>query len=148
MKKRADRTRIMCAAVLLLLLLLCACGKNPPAESTPAPETAKTTEAPAAETTRAAAESTAAPAETGTEEETTVPEPTTTEPEPTTEAGPVSLEIVLATFNIKHGAEGLENVAAAIRDVSPDIIGLQEVDVFGERSGYVDEVQELAWQVD
>lgn len=55
-----------------------------------------------------------------------------------------SSEIVLANLNIKHGAEGLDNVASAIREVSPDIIGLEEVDVGCERSGYVDEPAELA----
>ncbi len=56
----------------------------------------------------------------------------------------VSTEIVLATLNIKHGAEGLETVAEAIREISPDIIGLEEVDVNCERSGYADEPAELA----
>ena len=56
----------------------------------------------------------------------------------------VDTELVLATFNIKHGAEGLENIAEAIRDISPDIIGLEEVDVNCERSGYADEPAELA----
>ena len=56
----------------------------------------------------------------------------------------VSTDLVLATLNIKHGAEGLEKIAQAIRDVSPDIIGLQEVDVNCERSGYTDEPAELA----
>ena len=57
---------------------------------------------------------------------------------------PVSTDITLATFNIKHGAEGLDQVADAIREVSPDIIGLEEVDVGCERSGRVNEPEELA----
>ena len=59
-------------------------------------------------------------------------------------AGPDSTELMLASLNIKHGAEGLEKIAEAIREISPDIIGLQEVDVNGERSGNVDEPAELA----
>ena len=53
-------------------------------------------------------------------------------------------ELVLATLNIKHGAEGLEKIAEAIQEVSPDIIGLEEVDVNCARSGNVDEPKELA----
>ena len=53
-------------------------------------------------------------------------------------------EMMLANFNIKHGAEGLDRVAEAILEISPDIIGLEEVDVNCERSGYVDEPAELA----
>ncbi len=56
----------------------------------------------------------------------------------------VSIDIVLATFNIKHGAEGLDKIAEAIMEVSPDIIGLQEVDVNCDRSGNIDEPAELA----
>ncbi|MBQ9468487.1 MAG: endonuclease/exonuclease/phosphatase family protein [Clostridia bacterium] len=57
---------------------------------------------------------------------------------------PGGTEIVIATFNIKYGAEGLEKIAQAISDVSPDIIGLEEVDVNCERSGNTDEPAELA----
>ena len=53
-------------------------------------------------------------------------------------------EMMLANLNIKHGAEGLDRVAEAILEISPDIIGLEEVDVNCERSGYVDEPAELA----
>jgi len=54
------------------------------------------------------------------------------------------MNLVLATLNIKHGAEGLDIIAEAIREVSPDIIGLEEVDVNCERSGYTDEPAVLA----
>ncbi|MBR4587137.1 MAG: hypothetical protein IKO30_02350, partial [Lachnospiraceae bacterium] len=40
-----------------------------------------------------------------------------------------SFKLTLATLNIKHGAEGLDKIAEAIKDISPDIIGLEEVDV-------------------
>lgn len=53
-------------------------------------------------------------------------------------------ELLLATLNIKHGAEGLKKVAEAIRAVSPDIIGLEEVDVGCARSGFLDEPALLA----
>ncbi|MBQ6294101.1 MAG: endonuclease/exonuclease/phosphatase family protein [Lachnospiraceae bacterium] len=145
MKKPVKKTRILCAAVLALTLLFGACGNGPAAESTstaerqstaaPAETTApENTGAPAAESTSASGETAGQPAAS----EQTAEENTTAAP------GPVSMEIRLATLNIKHGAEGLDTVAAAIREVSPDIIGLQEVDVFCERSGYVDEVEELA----
>ena len=53
-------------------------------------------------------------------------------------------KLVLATLNIKHGAEGLEKIAEAIRAVSPDVVGLEEVDVGCNRSGFADEPAELA----
>ena len=49
--------------------------------------------------------------------------------------------LTLATLNIKHGAEGLDKIAEAIKDISPDIIGLEEVDVNCERSGFIDETK-------
>ena len=52
--------------------------------------------------------------------------------------------LVLATLNIRHGEYGLDKISDAIREVSPDIIGLEEVDVGCERSGYADEPAELA----
>lgn len=57
---------------------------------------------------------------------------------------PVSTKLVLASFNIKNGSEGLEKIADAIKEISPDIIGLQEVDVNCERSGFIDEPAQLA----
>jgi len=122
----------------------------PEPNTTAAPEP-KTTAAPEP-TTKAPEPTTKAPEPTtkAPEPTTKAPEPTTKAPEPTTKASeptttaPAGTELVLATLNIKHGAEGLDKIAAAIRDVSPDLIGLQEVDVYCERSGYVDEVTELA----
>ena len=55
-----------------------------------------------------------------------------------------SFNLTLATLNIKHGAEGLDKIAEAIKDISPDIIGLEEVDVNCERSGYIDETKEIS----
>ena len=151
MKKRIGKTRIFCTAVLAFLCLLGACGKSGPApESTPVPastsaaetaggstaagskqSTAQSTEQPAASTEALPADSEAVPG--------------TAEPGPeSTVYVPVSMDITLVSLNIKHGAEGLETIAAAIRELSPDIVGLQEVDVFCERSGYADEVTELA----
>ena len=69
---------------------------------------------------------------------------TATEHTTDTEKTAVSTEIVVATFNIKHCAEGIDEVAAAIREVSADIIGLEEVDVNCSRSGNTDEPAELA----
>ena len=55
-----------------------------------------------------------------------------------------SFNLTLATLNIKHGAEGLDKIAEAIKDISPDIIGLEEVDVNCERSGCIDETKEIS----
>ena len=38
------------------------------------------------------------------------------------EKTPFSTDMVIANLNIKHGADGLDKVAGAIREVSPDII--------------------------
>lgn len=56
---------------------------------------------------------------------------------------PVALRVM--TFNIHAGQEGLDAVAAAIRDVRPDVVALQEVDVhWSERSAFVDQTAALA----
>ncbi len=145
MKKRIGKARIFCAVLLAFLCVLGACGINEPApESTSAPAASTRSESSTAapekssvgtEATAAGSEeSAAAEAASVSTEQTTV----------TTEAGPVSMDITLVSLNIKHGAEGLETIAAVLRELSPDIVGMQEVDVFCERSGYVDEVTELA----
>ena len=49
------------------------------------------------------------------------------------------------TYNIQAGGGKLENVAETIRGFSPDIVGLQEVDVhWSARSGFADQTAELA----
>ena len=153
MKKRIGKTRIFCAAVLAFLCVLGACGKSGPApESTPAPasssaaETAGGTSADGSEQSSAQSTlSTEPAASTGAVPESSEAVPVTAEPAPeSTVHVPESMDITLVSLNIKHGAEGLETIAAAIRELSPDIVGLQEVDVFCERSGYADEVTELA----
>lgn len=49
------------------------------------------------------------------------------------------------TYNIQYGHEGLDSVANVIRTETPDIVGLQEVDVhWNERSSFVDQAALLA----
>ncbi len=49
------------------------------------------------------------------------------------------------TYNIQAGGGKLENVAEAIRGFSPDIVGLQEVDVhWSARSAFADQTSALA----
>lgn len=49
------------------------------------------------------------------------------------------------SYNIEYGHEGLDSVAAVIRDQHPDIVGLQEVDVhWSPRSNFVDQAALLA----
>ena len=49
------------------------------------------------------------------------------------------------TYNIHAGVGGLEQIADVIRDAAPDIVGLQEVDVYwSARSGFADLAGELA----
>ena len=58
--------------------------------------------------------------------------------------GPRSLTVI--TFNIKHGLlspTGLAGLAAVIRSVTPDVVGLQEVDRSWSRSGNVDQAAAL-----
>ena len=153
MKKRIGKTRIFCAAVLAFLCVLGACGKSGPApKSTPAQASSSAAET-AGETTAAGSKQSSAQSTLSTEPAAStevLPEssesvPVTAEPVPESTAHvPASMDITLVSLNIKHGAEGLETIAAAIRELSPDIVGLQEVDVFCERSGYADEVTELA----
>ncbi|MBR0235858.1 MAG: endonuclease/exonuclease/phosphatase family protein [Clostridia bacterium] len=121
---------VISAAVLAFSLLLGACSGNASSSKTEGVITERdviATTGSGAENTPGATQNESATGESGTDE----PRAALT-------------EIVLATFNIKHGAEGLDKVAQAIYDVSPDIIGLEEVDVGCERSGYYDEPAELA----
>jgi endonuclease/exonuclease/phosphatase family metal-dependent hydrolase len=48
------------------------------------------------------------------------------------------------TYNIQHGAGGLEQVAAVLRDLAPDLVFLQEVDRGCRRSGGIDQAAWLA----
>ena len=48
------------------------------------------------------------------------------------------------TYNIHAGHGDLDRVAATIRELSPDIVGLEEVDVhWADRSGFVDQASRL-----
>ena len=48
------------------------------------------------------------------------------------------------TFNIQSGRHGLDAVARLIHEAQPDVVALQEVDRFTDRSGKVDQVEALA----
>jgi len=49
------------------------------------------------------------------------------------------------SYNIEYGHEGLDSVAAVIREQHPDIVGLQEVDVhWSERSNFADQAALIA----
>ena len=120
MKSRSINVRIICAAALTVLMLLTACVDKTPSQ-------------------KASSESGSWNGSAGSQDAASISMNAENDRKNTD-----SINLTLATFNIKHGAEGLENIAEAIRDVSPDIIGLQEVDVNCERSGYADEPAELA----
>ena len=148
MKNIMKKYRI--AVFLTFLMLLSACGTTP---ETASRRENKTTLANAESSTEKAGSESGDP---GTQSITETPtEPvrgesssTATEEAPTepvsSEQPAISMQLTFATLNIKHGEEGLDKVADAIRDISPDIIGLEEVDVNCERSGYIDEPAELA----
>lgn len=54
-------------------------------------------------------------------------------------------KIRVMSYNIEYGHEGLDSVAAVIRDQRADIVGLQEVDVhWSARSNFVDQAALLA----
>jgi endonuclease/exonuclease/phosphatase family metal-dependent hydrolase len=56
---------------------------------------------------------------------------------------PAPLRIM--TWNIQAGGRGLDDVAATIREMKPDIVGLQEVDVhWSDRSRFADQAADLA----
>ena len=135
---RFFKAKIICRIVVFALVFsLCGCSGKEPAASTVnhASDGQSTTEA----LTGQGEITTEGLTDHG---QVTTEELTTTE-EPTTESI-VSTELVLATLNIKHGAQGLDTLATAIKEVSPDIIGLEEVDVGCERSDFTDEPAELA----
>lgn len=63
-------------------------------------------------------------------------------------ATPVATDIRVVSYNIKHGRGNdntvdLARTAAVLRALTPDIVGLQEVDLLAERSGKVDEARAL-----
>ena len=63
-----------------------------------------------------------------------------------TDQSPISLRVV--SYNIRHGrgndeAVQLMRTAGVLRALTPDIVGLQEVDRVAERSGKVDEARAL-----
>ncbi len=58
-------------------------------------------------------------------------------------AAPLTLRVM--TYNIHAGTGGLDTIAAVIRAATPDVVGLQEVDVhFSARSGFADQARALA----
>jgi endonuclease/exonuclease/phosphatase family metal-dependent hydrolase len=151
MKQKNKKKHIFRPVAVAFLLFLSACSGNEPAAKESVPATVRTSSVTTSATTSAtqsATESdttsiTSSGTASGIKIDPPTEEFTDTETE-STEKGPLSTELVLATLNIKHGAEGLDTIAEAIKEFSPDIIGLEEVDVFCERSGYVDEPAELA----
>ena len=50
----------------------------------------------------------------------------------------------IATYNIKHAAEGEENIASVIKAMGADIVGVQEVDYLNTRSGSRDQPRIIA----
>ena len=50
----------------------------------------------------------------------------------------------IATYNIHHCADGIDNVASVIRDMNADIVGLQEADSCNGRSNGLDQPALLA----
>lgn len=64
---------------------------------------------------------------------------------PTLDQTAAQATLRVMTYNIQAGGEKLENIAQTIRSVSPDIVGLQEVDVhWSARSGFADQTAALA----
>ncbi len=78
--------------------------------------------------------------ETSKEKETEKEETTMTIPGPVNE--PVILKI--ASFNIQHAAQGLDAVAATLKEADADIVGLQEVDFKTSRVSGVDQPAVIA----
>lgn len=58
---------------------------------------------------------------------------------------PEAVWLRVMSFNIAAGNGDLERIAGVIRDVSPDVVALQEVDVYwSARSGFADQANELS----
>ena len=63
-------------------------------------------------------------------------------------ATPLATDIRVVSYNIKHGRGNdntvdLARTAQVLRELRPDVVGLQEVDRLAERSGKVDEARAL-----
>lgn len=147
MKRPSGIIHIICAAFLMLLLPLSACSGNESATENGSVARVPSGSSSTTENTAGEASSDNGSTTENSPGEATTGSGYTTQDisgETTTVQEFFSREITLATLNIKHGAEGLDTVATAIREVSPDIIGLEEVDVNCERSGFTDEPAELA----
>ena len=153
MKKANRKLQIFCASMSALLCFLSACSGKAPAIVTATPHTtALATENASGtivetvpETTADSGAGSTADIVSGSTTETITENTADIDPESKPDEHTVkSTDLVLATLNIKHGAEGLDRIADAILEISPDIIGLEEVDVGCERSEGVDEPAELA----
>ena len=55
-----------------------------------------------------------------------------------------AIPVTVATYNIKHLDSGVESVAAVIKSVNADIVGVQEVDMMNDRSPGQDQMKMLA----
>ncbi|MBR3539623.1 MAG: hypothetical protein IKN79_11205, partial [Eubacterium sp.] len=116
------------AVFLTFLMLLSACGTTP---ETASRRENKTTLANVESSTEKAGSESGDPGTQSITESLTEPvkgesSSTATEEAPTepvsSEQPAISMQLTFATLNIKHGEEGLDKVADAIRDISPDII--------------------------
>ena len=70
-------------------------------------------------------------------------EQSVTAPHPVFEV-PTDTGLKLMSYNILHGALGLQGIADQINAQAPDVVHLQEVDVGASRSGRLDQPAELA----
>ena len=142
-RKRAGGAGVRMTSLLLsilsaaLLTVSCADADRAQSTDTAAPSDSSLSGDTAAETlTGSSAES----PETSKEKETEKEETNMTIPGPVNE--PVILKI--ASFNIQHAAQGIDAVAATLKEADADIVGLQEVDFKTSRVSGVDQPSVIA----
>ncbi len=136
---------LLLALLFLLALTLVACTTDTGTSDTTAVETIGTVPVP--ETTEAPTEpATEAPTDAPTEAPTAPPTEAPTEPETEPQPEP-PYTLRIGSYNIKHGAGvnfSMRLLGCDIKDLGLDIVGLQEVDQFADRSQNQDTIKEIA----
>ena len=122
-------TAVIAVCLCAICALTAGCGRIPAGTDTEAPSRDDTDTVPGTDAEK-------------TEEITTMnetSEPARTAGETVTGASVRKITLRIATYNIKHAAEGEDKIADVIKTIGADVIGVQEVDYLNTRSGNRDQ---------